>query len=112
MKRRNLAAITVISLGAAACAKQPDQIAAVDVGADSYARYSCSQLRTEETKISQELENLSAAQKSAASGDAWGVFLLGLPISSMSGNDKEALIAVAKGKLQQIDVQQERKNCG
>ena len=112
MKTRNSMAALALIGGLAACAKQPDQIAAVQVGDDAYSRYSCSQLRTEETKISQELENLSASQKSAASGDAWGVFLLGLPISSMSGNDQEALIAVAKGKLQQIDLQQERKNCG
>ena len=94
-----------------ACAKQPDQIAAVEVGADSYSRYSCSQLESEKTKISQELENLSARQKSAASGHAWGVLLLGLPLSSMSGGDQEALIAVAKGKVQAIDRQIVAKNC-
>lgn len=94
-----------------ACAKQPDQIAAVEVGADSYSRYSCKQLVSEKTKISQELENLSARQKSAASGDAWGVFLLGLPLSSMSGGDQEALIAVAKGKVQAIDRQIVAKGC-
>ncbi len=94
-----------------ACAKQPDQIAAVDVGADSYSRSSCAQLVSEKTKIAQELENLSARQKSAASGDAWGVFLLGLPLSSMSGGDQEALIAVAKGKVQAIDRQIVAKNC-
>jgi hypothetical protein len=54
-------------------------------------------------KISQDLANLSARQKSAASGDAWGVVLLGLPLSSMSGGDQEALIAVAKGKVQALD---------
>lgn len=102
-----LSAALVIS----ACAKQPDKIAAVEVGADSYSRYSCLQLQSEKTKISQELENLSARQKSAASGDAWGVFLLGLPLSSMSGGDQEALIAVAKGKVQAIDRQIVAKNC-
>lgn len=94
-----------------ACAKQPDQIAAVDVGADSYSRHSCTQLIAEKTNISQNLENLSARQKSAASGDALGVFLLGLPLSSMSGGDQEALIAVAKGKVQAIDRQIVAKNC-
>jgi hypothetical protein len=62
-------------------------------------------------KITQDLENLSAAQKNAASGDAMGVFLLGLPLSSMSGNDKEALIAVAKGKIQAIDRLSVAKHC-
>lgn len=109
MKTLKLAAVCVLTL--TACAKQPDQIAAVEVGTDSYTRYSCSQLRNEKTKISQELENLSAKQKSAASGDAWGVFLLGLPVSSMSGNDQEALIAIAKGKVQAIDRQMVAKGC-
>lgn len=109
MKRLSFAAACVLAV--ASCAKQPDQIAAVEVGGDSYNRYSCSQLRNEKTKITQELENLSAKQKSAASGDAWGVFLLGLPVSSMSGNDQEALIAIAKGKVQAIDRQMVAKSC-
>lgn len=109
----NIKTVTLLGvLLISACAKKPDQIAAVDVGADAYSRYSCNQLASEKTKISQELENLSARQKSAASGDAWGVFLLGLPLSSMSGGDQEALIAVAKGKLQAIDRQVVGKNCG
>lgn len=105
---------TVSLVGAlllSACAKQPDQIAAVEVGADSYSHYSCKQLASEKTKIGQDLANLSAKQKSAASGDAWGVVLLGLPLSSMSGGDQEALIAVAKGKVQAIDRQIVAKGC-
>lgn len=95
----------------AACAKQPEQIAAIDVGGDAYAQHSCSQLVNEKTVVSQELANLSAKQKSAATGDAWGVFLLGLPLSSMSGGDQEAMIAVAKGKVQAMDRQLVAKNC-
>lgn len=109
MKVNLLLVLGVVTISA--CAKQPDQIAAVDIGAESYSRYSCSQLVSERTKISQELENLSARQKSAASGDAWGVFLLGLPLSSMSGGDQEALIAVAKGKVQAIDQKIVAKRC-
>ena len=40
-----------------------------------------------------------------------GVFLLGVPWSSMSVNDKDALISVAKGQLDAIDVVQIGKNC-
>jgi hypothetical protein len=95
----------------AACAKSPENIAAVEIGSDAYSRHSCTQLKAEKLKITQDLENLSAAQKNAASGDAMGVFLLGLPLSSMSGNDKEALIAVAKGKIQAIDRLSVAKHC-
>lgn len=101
----------VAALALAACAKQPDQISAVDIGEGAYANYSCRDLATERLNIEQDLANLSAKQKSAASGDAWGVFLLGLPLSSMSGGDQEALISVAKGKIQVIDRMQAAKRC-
>jgi hypothetical protein len=32
-------------------------------------------------------------------GDAVGVLLIGVPISSLSGSDKEGLIAASKGKI-------------
>ncbi|EKX55718.1 hypothetical protein D516_3978 [Rhodobacter sp. AKP1] len=39
------------------------------------------------------------------------MFLLGLPLSSMSGGDQEAMIAIAKGKIQAIDRQVVAKGC-
>lgn len=109
MSKNFIAIVLVVSI--AACAKSPDKIAAVDVGGDAYSRHSCAQLASDKLKIEQDLANLSAKQKSAASGDAVGVLLLGLPLSSMSGNDQEALIAVAKGKIQAIEKQQLTKRC-
>lgn len=96
---------------AAACAKQPDAIPAAEIGTNEYRGYSCRQLSDAEVKYNQALENLSAAQRNAANGDAWGVFLLGLPLSSLSGNDKETAIAVTKGHLQSIDLEQQRRGC-
>ena len=103
--------LLVAVLAVSACAKAPEQIAAADIGSGVYRGQSCAQLTQQRLKISQDLENLSAAQKSAQSGDAWGVFLLGLPLSSMSGNDKETAIAVAKGHVQEIDKERQRKGC-
>lgn len=100
-----------MTIAISACAKAPDQIAAADIGAGAYRGYGCKQLAEKKLAISQDLENLSAAQKSAASGDAWGVFILGLPLSSMSGNDKETAISVAKGHIQEIDKERQRKSC-
>lgn len=94
-----------------ACAKQPENIAAVPMDTASYERMSCRSLAAEEAKITAELNALSAAQKSAANSDALGVFLLGIPWSSMSGNDKEALIAVAKGRVDAINTVQASKGC-
>ena len=45
------------------------------------------------------LSALSAAQKKAVSGDAVGVFLIGVPVSSLNGKDKEGAIATSKGKI-------------
>jgi hypothetical protein len=104
-----LASLCLIAL--ASCAKKPDQIAAVQMPDDSYRSSSCKTLSGEKLNISQDLANLSAKQNSAAKGDAWGVFLLGLPVSSMSGNDQEAMIAIAKGKVQSIERIQAAKNC-
>lgn len=107
MKRIALIAFATLT----ACAQQPDRIAAIEVAGDPYRGYSCSQLSAEKLKISQELEAASADQKKAANGDAWGVFLLGLPVSSMSGNDKEAAIAVAKGRVNELDQKLLERGC-
>jgi len=36
-------------------------------------------------------------------GDAVGVFLIGVPVSSLSGSDKEGLIATSKGKVTALE---------
>ena len=95
----------------AACAKSPDEISAVKIDDATYAGSSCKALIKHEVNQTQLLHALSADQKKAQSGDAWGVFLLGLPVSSMSGNDKETEIAVAKGRLDAIRRQQAAKSC-
>lgn len=110
-KTIGILAIASTALTISACAKRPDQIAAIQMEESTYSRLSCRQLAREETKIRNNLDALSAEQNSAANTDAWGVFLLGLPVSSMSGGDKEGLIGVAKGKLDAIDLVQIDKNC-
>lgn len=102
-----LACLTAVT----ACAKAPENIPAVSIGSNEYRGYSCRQLAEAEVKYTQALTNLSAAQKDAQSGDAMGVFLLGLPLSSMSGNDNETNIAVTKGHIQAIEAERARKGC-
>jgi hypothetical protein len=103
--------LMVLPLVLAACAQQPENIAAADIGPNPYTGFNCSQLSQEELRINQALENLSADQRRAANSDAWGVFLIGLPVSSMSGNDQETAIAVARGRLQAIDQRQAALGC-
>lgn len=111
MNFTKVAASILLCAVVSACAKQPENIAAVPMDTASYERMSCRSLAAEEAKITAELNALSAAQKSVANSDALGVFLLGIPWSSMSGNDKEALIAVAKGRVDAINTVQASKGC-
>ncbi|GHA44336.1 hypothetical protein GCM10008927_06410 [Amylibacter ulvae] len=94
-----------------ACAKSPDKIPAANLGASHYSDASCSTLAKNQITLRQNLEAQSAAQKSAQTGDALGVFLIGVPMSSMAGADKETEIAVTKGKLNAIERQQAAKRC-
>lgn len=109
MKKKFLGLLIVAGL--AACAKAPEEIAAVQIDDATYSRSSCKALVKAEIEQTQLLTALSADQKKAQTGDAWGVFLLGLPVSSMSGADKETEIAVSKGKLDAIRRQQASKGC-
>ena len=45
------------------------------------------------------LSTLSVQQNNAVAGDAVGVFLIGVPVSSLSGGDKAGEIAATKGKI-------------
>lgn len=85
-------------LAAAACAKQPGEIAAVSVG-DAYSGVSCSRASSLYNAEAAKVPALVSKQKSAVAGDAVGVFLLGVPMASLSGEDLEGEIAATKGKI-------------
>jgi hypothetical protein len=85
--------ITAIS----ACAQSPDAIAPVSMG-NAFDGVSCATAQSMLNTSRQNLATLSAQQQSAVTGDAIGVFLIGVPVSSLSGGDKEGLIAAEKGK--------------
>lgn len=95
----------------AGCAKQPDAVAPAEIDHTSMMRFSCSNLRQKEKQGEIAVESLSAEQKSAADNDALGVFLLGLPLASMSGNDPETKLSIAKGQLNAIRTAKAEKGC-
>ena len=66
---------------------------------------SCADLAAERSATASKLEALKSQRNSAATGDAIGVFLLGVPVSSLAGGDKSGEIATAKGQLLAIDAQ-------
>lgn len=82
MKKSVLIACLIMT----SCAKPPEKIAAVPNAGPC----------TDGDRA--KLAALYKAQRDAATGDAMGVFLVGVPVSSALGADKEAEIAVLKGR--------------
>lgn len=57
------------------------------------------------------LSAVSKQQQDAATGDAMGIFLVGVPVSSTFGGDKEGQVAVSKGKVNAIEANLNSKGC-
>lgn len=92
-------AITIITaLTLAACAKSPDSIAPVSMG-NAFSGMSCQAASNQLSAERGTLAVLEGKQRGAATGDALGVFLIGIPVSSMTGGDVEGHIATSKGKV-------------
>lgn len=86
----------------AACAQQPDAIAPAPMG-NAYAGTSCQDAVLTLSHERQALDALSARQRKAAAGDAFGVFLIGLPLSTISGSDVSPEIAASKGRIMALE---------
>ena len=86
------------ALAVAACAKSPDAIPPVSM-AGAFDEVSCDYARQALLNERQTLASLSAAQSSAVAGDAVGVLLIGVPVSSLTGGDKAGDIGASKGKI-------------
>ncbi|WP_148043726.1 hypothetical protein [Paracoccus methylarcula] len=95
----------------AACAKTPENISGIDLGDGGYSGYSCGQLQQEYVNLGHKLSNLYNEQRSAQTGDTLGVILIGVPMSSVGGGDKETEIAVVKGKIQSAEKVAIAKRC-
>ncbi|RCS21355.1 hypothetical protein DUT91_24710 [Phyllobacterium salinisoli] len=93
------------------CAKRPDAIVPVDIPMAAYTNRGCQELAQELIKERNNLAALSKQQNQAATGDAVGVFLLGVPASSTFGGDKEGQVAVSKGKVNAIESAAKSKGC-
>lgn len=86
----------------AACAQSPSSIQPVSYG-NAFAAVSCNQARADLTTERQTLAALESKQKGAVAGDAIGVFLLGIPVSSLTGGDVAGHIAASKGKVLSLE---------
>ena len=97
LMKSKLGALGTLAL-IAGCAQQPASISAVSVG-DVYSDIPCSKAAKLYAEEAAKVPALVSQQKAAAAGDAVGVFLVLVPVSSLTGNDHEGEIAATKGKL-------------
>jgi hypothetical protein len=103
------AASAALILGA--CAKAPESIAPSYVSEVQYQSYTCVQLGQEKARLEQAYTVTAKAQNDARTGDAWGVFLLGMPTSSLSGGNVAAEVASLKGQMVAVDKTIITKGC-
>lgn len=108
----NRVCITLALLAAVSgCAKRPAAIAPTVIPIEAYQSSSCSQIASDLAAERTSLGALEKEQNSAATGDAVGVFLVGVPVSSAIGGDQEGQISVAKGKVLAMESALKAKNC-
>ncbi|WP_223478718.1 hypothetical protein [Oricola indica] len=98
-------------LAVAACAKNPDAIAPTPAPVNAFAGLDCDQLNSQLLNTNTVLNNLMVDQRQAVTGDAVGVFLIGVPMSSLTGGDKEGLIAQRKGEKQALEARIREQQC-
>jgi starvation-inducible outer membrane lipoprotein len=104
-------ALLATALLLTACAKGPDAITPMSMPVNAYSGLSCNQLAAEHQKSTTALNAVSAQQRQAQTGDAVGVFLIGVPMSSLTGGDKEGAVAQHKGEVIAISSAQRNKGC-
>lgn len=92
------------------CANRPETIHASFVSHERFMDLSCMQLVTKMSATRSDLDKFSKMQDSKATGDAWGVFLLGVPFSKLSG-DHEGDVARLKGEVEAIETAQIKSRC-
>jgi hypothetical protein len=92
------------------CANRPESIRASFVSHERFSELNCSQLTTKLADTRSELDKFSKMQDSKANGDAFGVFLLGIPFSKLSG-DHEGDVARLKGEVEAIETAQIKSKC-
>ena len=92
------------------CAKRPESISASHISFERYTDKTCVELNTVMADTREQLTHVSDLQNSKATGDAWGVFLLLVPVSQLTG-DYEGDVAKLKGEVSAIETAQIKNEC-
>lgn len=94
-----------------ACAKSPESIAPAYISEVNYQHWSCAQLGEESGRLSQALAQASTQQENARTNDTVGIILIGLPVSSLSGDNIAPEIARLKGETEAVRKVSISKGC-
>lgn len=103
MNIRSLAAVSVCVALLTACAATPDSIAPAYVSELGYRDLNCDQLILERQRVAAAYTRVEAQQNQARTNDVVGVLLIGLPVSSLSGQNVAAQVADLKGQRDALD---------
>lgn len=105
--------VGVVALAAAlgACAKSPESISPSYVSEVGYQAWSCQQLSEETLRLSSAYASAAQQQEKARTNDVVGVIFIGLPVSSLSGDNIAPEIARLKGEQEAVRKAMVVKNC-
>jgi len=102
-----LAAVTLLT----ACAKSPESIGPSYVSEIGYHRWTCRQLGEENARLQSALAVASAQQSNAHTTDIVTVVLIGLPVSTLSGDNIAPEIGRLKGEIEATYKAYNSKQC-
>ena len=104
-------ALVIVAAALCGCAKSPESISPAYTSDITYKPLSCQDLEIEFARISQALATASAQQEKARTNDTVGVIFLGLPVSTLSGDNIAPEIARLKGEDEAIHRVSLQKHC-
>jgi len=102
----------VVGMLLGGCAQSPEAIQPAYVSSIPFESWSCDQLGQEQSHLDSALATASVQQSQARTNDVVGVLLIGLPVSSMSGENIAPQIARLKGEQDAVRRAMLRKGCG
>lgn len=109
MKRIFISAIGLLTL--AGCATAPEYVTSSYVSPMLYRNWTCEQMAEEGHRLLAAYQTVAAKQNQAVWGDAFGVVMIGLPISSMTGNNVAPEVARVKGEHEALMKAAREKGC-
>ncbi len=101
--------VGAVMISLAGCAETSSAVEPVSMG-NAFESLSCNQVVPMLNEERQRVAALSQQQNNAAAGDAIGVFLIAVPVSSLTGGDVSGDLAAAKGRS--IALENRARTCG